>query len=50
MNQKSLKNLNSAAKFRLIDSFLAMTVYFTVWHSHCTWTTFAVLVSRQRRI
>jgi len=37
--------LTSAAQFRLIDLFLAITVYLPVRHSHCTRARFTVLVS-----
>jgi len=34
-----------AAQFRLIDLFLAITVYFPVRHSHCARSRFSGLVS-----
>jgi len=37
--------LASAAQFRLIDLFLAITVYCPVRHSHCARARFNVLVS-----
>jgi len=37
--------LTSAAQFRLIDLFLAITVYLPVRHSHGTRASFNVLVS-----
>jgi len=37
--------LRSAAQFRLIDLFLAITVYLAVRHSHCARARFTVLVS-----
>ena len=42
-NQNFL-NLTSAAQFRLIDLFLAITVYFLIRHLHCTRVRFTVLV------
>jgi len=39
------KNQNFRAQFRLIDLFLATTVYLPVWQSHCTRARFTVLVS-----
>jgi len=44
-NQKFLENLTSAVYLRSIDLFLAMTIYFPVWHSHCIRARFTVLVS-----
>jgi len=44
-NQNYLESLTSAAQFRLIDLFLAMTVYLPVWHSHCTRARFTVVMS-----
>jgi len=44
-NQNFLENLTSAAQFRVIDFFLAMTVYLPIWHSHCTRARFTVLAS-----
>jgi len=35
-NQNFPKILTSAAQFRLIDLFLAMTLYLPQLHSHCT--------------
>jgi len=43
-HQNFLENLMSAVQFRLIDLFLAMTVYLLLRHSHCT-ARFTVLVS-----
>ena len=40
-----LENLTSVAQFWLADSFLAITVYLSVWPSHCTRTRFTVLLS-----
>jgi len=37
--------LTSAAQFQLIDLILAMTVDLPLWHAHCTWARFTVLVS-----
>jgi len=37
--------LTSAAQFRLIGLFLAITVYLPVWHSHGARARFTVLVS-----
>ena len=39
-----LENLKSASRFRLIDLILAITLYLPVWHSHCTKSSFTVLV------
>jgi len=35
-NKFFLENLTSAAQFRLIDFFIAMTVYLPPWYSQCT--------------
>jgi len=43
-NHKILEKLRSASRFRLIDFILATTLYLTVWHSHCTKASFAVLM------
>ena len=42
--QKCLENLQSASRFWITDSILAITFYLPVWHSHCTRACFAVLV------
>ena len=44
-NQNFLENLTSAAQLRLIDLFIALTVYFPISSSHCTRIRFIVLVS-----
>ena len=43
-NINFLENLTSADQFRLIDLFLAITVYLPVRHSHCARARFTVLV------
>jgi len=40
-NQNFLENLKSVALFRVIN-FLQMTVYLSIWHSHCTRARFTV--------
>jgi len=42
---KLIENLKLAAKFRLINLIVAMTLYFPSWHRRCTRTRFTVVVS-----
>jgi len=43
--QKFLENVKSAVQFWSVGLILAMTVYFPIWHSHCTRVRFTVLVT-----
>ena len=44
LGTKNVRKSEATSRFRLIDLFLAITLYLPVWHSHCTNASFTILV------